>query len=66
MDAVEAAAVDLPRLAGDALGPVGLASGSSQVVVEGDEVEGGADPDDRRDDVEPAEDEVEPVGRVIG
>jgi hypothetical protein len=42
-----------------------LLLGLEQVVVERDEVEGGADPDDCRRDVEPAEDEVEPVGRVI-
>jgi len=35
-----------------------------EVLVEGDEVERGADPDDCGDHVEPAEDEVEPVGRV--
>src|SRR5262249_10894744 len=64
LDAVEAAAVDLPRLAADAPLPVGLLARLVQVLVEGDEVERRPDPDDRGGDVEPAEDEVEPAGRV--
>src|SRR5262249_13364507 len=63
---VEAAAVDLPRLAADALVAILLALRLEQVVVECDEVEGRPDPDDRRRHVEPPEDEVEPVGRVRG
>ena len=66
VDPVEAAAVDLPRLAADALVAVHFPLGLAQVVVERDEVERGADPDDRRGGVEPAEDEVEPVGGVRG
>ena len=49
LDAVEAAAVDLPRLAGDALVASRRPARRAQVVVERDEVEGRADPDDRRD-----------------
>ena len=66
LDEVEAAAVDLPRLAGDALVGVLLPLGGREVVVERDEVERGADPDDAGDDVQPAEDEVEPVDRDTG
>ena len=61
---IEAAAVDLPRLAGDALVGVLLPLGRREVVVERDEVERGADPDDAGDDVQPAEDEVEPVDEI--
>ena len=64
LDEVEAAAVDLPRLAGDAFVCVLLPLGRRQVVVERDEVERRADPDDAGDDVQPAEDEVEPVDEV--
>ena len=65
-DHVEAAAVDLPRLAADALLPVQLALRLPEVVVERDEVERRSDPDDRRGDVEPAEDQVEPLCGVAG
>ncbi len=64
LDEVEAAAVDLPRLARDAFVCILLPLGRRQVVVESDEVERGADPDDAGDDVQPAEDEVEPVDQV--
>ncbi len=57
-DPVEAAAVDLPRLAGHALL---RHSWPAEVVVECDEVERGADPDDPGDDVQPAKTELEPV-----
>ena len=66
VDAVEAAAVDLPRLSADAFLTIMLLLGLVQVVVERDEVERGADPDDRRRRVEPAEDEIQPVGGVVG
>jgi len=65
LDPVEAAAVDLPRLSGDALLAITLLAGLLQVVVERHEVERGADPDDRRGRVEPAEDEIQPVGGVV-
>ena len=57
--------MDLPRLAAHASLPVPLVARLVQVVVESDEVERGADPDDRADDVEPAEREVEPVDRIL-
>ena len=60
LDPVEAAAVDLPRVAGEVV----AALRRLEVVVERDEVERRPDPHDRGDDVEPAEDEVEPVRRV--
>src|SRR5262249_74856 len=62
VDAVEAAAVDLPRLAADAF--VGVPRWA-QVVVERNEVEGGADPRDCGDHVQPAGQQIEPVGRVL-
>ena len=59
---VEAAAVHLPELAADAgLAVVAPSSGSVERLVEQDEVERGADPGDRRDHVQPAEQQVEPV-----
>ena len=61
---VEAAAVDLPRLAADAGVAVWLAGRRPQMIVERDEVKGRADPDDAGDDVQPAQEQVEPVGRV--
>ena len=61
---VEAATVDLPRLAADARLGVLLSRGRLQVVVECDEVERGANPDDAGDDVQPAQDEVEPVDEI--
>ena len=48
LDAVEAAAVDLPRLAADAALRVGRVVRRLEVVVERDEVERRADPRDRR------------------
>jgi hypothetical protein len=64
LDVVEAAAVDLPRFATDARVDISLVRGRPQVVVERDEVEGRADPDDAGDDVQPAEEEVQPVGGI--
>ena len=63
LDAVEAAAVDLPHLAADAALAIRLRR-LLEMVVERDEVERRADPDDPRGDVEPAEDEVEPVDEI--
>ena len=60
-DPVEAAAVDLPRLAADAVVDIPLLPRPPEVVVERDEVERGADPDDPCDDVEPPDQQVEPV-----
>ena len=60
LDPVETAAVDLPRLAGEVV----TLLGRPQVVVERDEVERRADPDHRRDHVQEAEREVEPVDQV--
>jgi hypothetical protein len=58
---VEAAAMDGPDLAADALGRVGRVERPVQVVVEPDEVERGADPGDAHDHVGPSQDEIEPV-----
>ena len=66
LDVVEAAAVDLPCLAGDTLVGVMRILRRPQVVVERDEVEGRADPRDRRDHVQPAEEEIAPVPPVVG
>jgi hypothetical protein len=63
-DVVEAAAVDLPRFAADARVDIPLGLGRPQVVVERDEVEGRADPDDAGNDVQPAEEEVQPISCV--
>jgi len=64
LDVVEAAAVDLPGLAADALLGVPLLLRRAQVVVESDEVERRSDPRDPRDQVQTADEQVEPVGRV--
>ena len=65
LDAVEAAAVDLPHLAADAAGGVTLVRRRRQVIVERDEVERRADPRDRRDHVQPAEEQVAPAPPVV-
>ena len=65
LDAVEAAAVDLPRLAADAPSRVRRVARRFEVVVERDEVERRADPGDRRDHVQPAEEQVAPVPPVV-
>ena len=64
LDEIEAAAVHLPRLAADAGLDVPGPRRRVEVVVERDEVERRPDPDDPRDHVEPAEEEVEPVDQV--
>ena len=61
---VEAAAVDLPQLAADAVAHVVRALRLLERLVEQDEVEGGADPGDRSDHVQPADQQVEPVRPV--
>ena len=65
LDPVEAAAVDLPRLAGDAALRVARVVRRLEVVVERDEVERRADPGDAGDDVQPAEDQVGPLPPVV-
>ena len=52
-------------LAPDAVLRVALVSGRPQVVVERDEVERRADPRDRRDDMEPAEEQIAPAPPVV-
>jgi hypothetical protein len=65
LDAIEAAAVDLPRLAADpALGVIGILR-RLEVVVERDEVKGRADPRHRGDHVQPAEEQVAPAPPVV-
>jgi hypothetical protein len=64
LDVVEAAAVDLPRLAADAGLPLALVLRRPKVVVERDEVELRPDPDDPGVDVQPARQQVEPIGDV--
>ena len=61
---VEAAAVDLPELARDARVGVLRVGRRPQRLVEEDEVERGADPGDRGDDVQPPQQQVEPVDEV--
>ena len=61
LHAVEPAAVDLPRLAGDSST---VLSGPTQMAVERDEVEGRSDPDDARNDVQPPQEQVEPLPEV--
>ena len=63
LHAVEAAAVHLPRLAGD---PGGSAFAAAEREVEGDEVERGPDPGDPGDEVGPADEQVEPVEGECG
>ena len=63
-DVVEAAAVHLPELAADAGLAVATSFGKRQRLVEQDEVERRADPRDRRDHVQPADQQVEPVRHV--
>jgi hypothetical protein len=58
-DVVEAAAVDLPRLAIDA---IGQSLARLQTEIEVDEIERAADPADGRDHVEPAKDQAGPFG----
>jgi len=65
LDPVEAAAVDLPHLAADAALGIRGELGRLEVVVECDEVEGGPDPGDPGDHVQPAEDEVAPAPPVV-
>src|SRR5581483_9980534 len=65
LDAVEAAAVDLPRLPRDAARAVALVGGRREVVVERDEVERRPDPRDRREHVQPAEEQVAPPPPVV-
>ncbi len=64
LDEVEATAVDFPRLAPDAGLDVLRLRRRVEMVVESHEVERRPDPDDARDHVEPAEQEVEPVDQV--
>ena len=66
LHAVEAAAVDLPRLAADAPCGVVLVGGGCEVVVERDEVERRADPGDPGDHVQPADEQVAPAPPVVG
>ena len=61
---IEAAAVDRPQLAADALGAILLVGRRRQARVEADEVERGADPGDAGDDVRPAQQHVGPVEQV--
>ncbi|MNT08396.1 hypothetical protein D3C72_1431380 [compost metagenome] len=61
---VEAAAVHGPQLAADALLLQLRIGGPGQAVVEPDEIERGADPRDRRDDVHPAQQQIGPVENV--
>ena len=63
---VEAAAVHLPELAADAGLGVRRVLRRPERLVEQDEVERRADPRDRRDHVQPAEAEVEPVASRTG
>ena len=58
---VETAAMDGPDLAADAFGGVGRVERLVQVVVEPDEIEGGADPGDAHDHVSPAQQQIQPV-----
>ena len=64
LDVVEAAAVDLTRLASDAGLTFTLFSRWPEMVVERDEVERRSNPDDPGDDVQPPREQVEPVGDV--
>ena len=59
---VEAAAMHRPHLAADALGGVGRVERRLQVVVQPDEIEGGADPGDAHDHMGPAQNDVQPLG----
>ena len=61
---VEAAAVNGPELPGHALVGVVTALRRPERQVEVDEVEGRADPCHRRDDVQPPEEDVQPVGEI--
>src|SRR5262245_23061004 len=65
LDAIEAAAVDLPRLAADSALGVALLRRRSEVEVERDEVERRADPGDRGHDVQPPEEQVAPPPPVV-
>src|SRR5436190_7884677 len=64
LNPVQAATMQSPRTAAGAALAVGLLARLVQVLVERDEVERGADPDDRGRHVEPAEDDVEPARDV--
>ena len=61
---IEAAAVDRPQLAAHACVGVLLALRRQQAVVEQDEVERRADPGDAGDEVDPADQELQPVAGV--
>src|SRR4029078_3594792 len=65
LDTVEAAAVDLPRLAAYAAPRVDRIARRIEVVVECDEVERRADPGHRSDRVQPAEEQVAPAPPVV-
>jgi len=56
--------MDRPDLAADPLGLVGRVEWLVQVVVEPDEIEGGADPGDAHDHVGPAQYQIEPLDDV--
>ncbi len=57
---VEAAAMDRPDLAADALGGIGRIERLVQMVVQPDEIEGSADPGDAHDHVGPAQQQIQP------
>jgi len=53
--------MDRPDLAADPLGLVGRVERLVQVVVQPDEIEGGADPGDAHDHVSPAQQQIQPI-----
>jgi len=63
---VEAAAMDRPDLAADAFCGVGRIERRMEVVVQPDEIEGGADPGDAHDHVGPAQHQIEPFNDESG
>src|SRR4029077_16794809 len=64
LDAIEAAAVDLPGLAADAIGVRSVASRRTEGLIERDEGKRETDTRERCCHVQPADDEVQPVPGV--